>query len=227
MTWEYLLFNIIVISGPLLSIKFFPKVKIPKLRESLIAVIIPAVFFILWDQAVTGWFWTFNPLYITSVNFFKLPIEEILFFLTVPWACLFLWVNIQNIQSHNVTKNIYLIIILIVLSAVSLFLFRINLYYTASVFLVMSLILLVEVIIKSKVYLHKRFFLFMLLVFFLTLFFNGYLTARPVVLYNDSVKTNLNIFTVPIEDFIYGLALIFWVVIIYEKLTKPKSDDTV
>jgi len=73
--------------------------------------------------------------------------------------------------------------------------------------------------IKTNLFNKYYFYYFLSIVFFLTFFFNGYLTARPIVIYNNLLKTNINIFTIPIEDFIYGLALISFVVIIFEKLT--------
>ncbi|MEM1010483.1 MAG: lycopene cyclase domain-containing protein, partial [Myxococcota bacterium] len=47
-------------------------------------------------------------------------------------------------------------------------------------------------------------------VFALTFVFNGYLTARPVVLYGRSYQLDLRLWTIPIEDFIYGFSLVTW-----------------
>ena len=48
------------------------------------------------------------------------------------------------------------------------------------------------------------------------LIFNGYLTWRPVVLYSEAYQLNIRIFTIPIEDFGYGYALILLCTILYE-----------
>jgi lycopene cyclase domain-containing protein len=80
-------------------------------------------------------------------------------------------------------------------------------------------------ILKTKIFQQNNSTGFIFLVILLTLIFNGYLTARPIVTYNNFLKTNLNIYTVPLEDVIYGLALIFWVIMIYEKLIENKKND--
>ncbi len=59
-----------------------------------------------------------------------------------------------------------------------------------------------------------------MIVFFLTLIFNYYLTSRPVVFYNTEVNLNLRILTIPIEDFFYSFSLISIVVMSYEFFTK-------
>lgn len=50
------------------------------------------------------------------------------------------------------------------------------------------------------------------------LIFNGYLTARPVVMYDAAYQLDWRVGTIPIEDFIYGYALIVSVIVVYEKL---------
>jgi lycopene cyclase domain-containing protein len=55
---------------------------------------------------------------------------------------------------------------------------------------------------------HRRFALFAGMVVGLTGVFNGYLTARPLVLYDPRYQLDLRIGTIPVEDFVYGMALV-------------------
>ncbi len=56
------------------------------------AILISAAIFIGWDY----WFtqlgvWEFNPRYVLGIFYLDLPIEEWLFFLIVPFACVFIY----------------------------------------------------------------------------------------------------------------------------------------
>ena len=52
----------------------------------------------------------------------------------------------------------------------------------------------------------------------LILVFNGYLTARPIVLYGEAYQSGYRILTIPIEDFGYGFTLMLFNTLLYEKL---------
>ena len=61
----------------------------PKLFPALLFGGIP---FLIWDHYFTvKGVWSFNDKYITGIKLFELPIEEILFFIVVPYACLFIY----------------------------------------------------------------------------------------------------------------------------------------
>lgn len=208
---EYLLFNLLIIILPLISMLFYKKAKKPS--KKYYVIFIPAVFFILTDIFVTGWFWDFNPSYVLGFYFFTIPFEELMFFFTVPFACLFLWNNLCVKGRGN--NSIYFSIIPLFFFGL-IFLLK-SRYYTASVFILLAMIFLLDFVIGSKVFLLKKTYLFLLIVIALTFIFNLYLTYRPVVIYNEIVKTGFNIISIPFEDFVYGLSLISLNIIFFEK----------
>jgi lycopene cyclase domain-containing protein len=68
-------------------------------------------------------------------------------------------------------------------------------------------------------------FLAVMVVFKLSV--NGYLTWRPIVMYDDAVNFGIRMGTIPVEDFLYGFALVTSFVVVWEyfsgKETAKKS----
>jgi lycopene cyclase domain-containing protein len=56
------------------------------------AIGIPFAVFIVWDWvAASRGHWSFNEIYITGIKIINLPVEEILFFIVIPFCALFTW----------------------------------------------------------------------------------------------------------------------------------------
>ena len=55
-------------------------------------MIFPAVVFLLWDEFFTrSGVWSFSNAYTVGIRIGNLPIEEALFFITVPYCCMFIY----------------------------------------------------------------------------------------------------------------------------------------
>jgi len=219
MKGEYLILNIIILIGPL-SLSFDRKVHYfrywSKVLISLGIVMIP---FLLWDVAVSGIHWHFNKNFTLPVRFYGLPLGEILFFVSVPFACLFIWqiivTNKQNILANN--KLLLYVIVLCGCCAFVLFMLW-GKMYTSIVCFAIAFTIFFDRLMKTHVLSQKRTYLYLAILTVLIAIFNGYLTARPIVLYNSTYFTNIRIWTIPIEDFGYGYTLILLCTIIFEKL---------
>lgn len=74
-------------------------------------------------------------------------------------------------------------------------------------------------ILRTKLIYKKNFWIFWAVMFMLIVIVNGYLTARPIVLYNDNYFMNIRFITIPLEDFLFGFSLISSNVIIWEYFT--------
>ena len=62
----------------------------------LLAVVLPLALFIPWDIIATArGHWSFNPEYIVGVKFYGLPLEEILFFIVIPFCGIFTWESVK------------------------------------------------------------------------------------------------------------------------------------
>ena len=70
---------------------FHPRLRFYKKWKSFtIGILVMMFFFVPWDILFTqNKFWGFNDTYITGYKFLELPIEEWLFFICIPYACIF------------------------------------------------------------------------------------------------------------------------------------------
>lgn len=178
-----------------------------------------ATFFIIWDI----WFtkigiWKFNPDYVLGFYLSDLPIEEWLFFIIVPFSCVFIYEVMNYFVKKDVlgkySKHITLSLILILSALTILYYDRL---YTVVACSLLILFLLIHLFIIKASYLG-RFYLawaVCLLPFFIV---NGVLTAMPVLIYNNDENMGIRIYTIPLEDMFYGMLNVLQVITIYEWL---------
>lgn len=224
MKFEYLLFNLVVIAGPLIlgAMRRFRFLHL--WRESLPAIVAAAVPFLIWDSLVTEAHWRFNENYTIGVTIARLPIEEWLFFLTVPFACLFTWeMVLRRSSAATFAAASILRRVLYLLPLPGVWLFASGAEYTGLVFIFLGIALMVDRLLGTDLFLQRRFYVYLLLITLFTLIFNGYLTWRPVVLYGEAYQQGIRIGTIPIEDFGYGFALLFLATSLFEKLKRRRS----
>jgi lycopene cyclase domain-containing protein len=62
----------------------------------LLSIGFPFIVFVLWDiYSVSQGHWSFNSAYVIGLNIINLPIEEVLFFLVIPFCALFTWESVK------------------------------------------------------------------------------------------------------------------------------------
>lgn len=189
---------------------FHPRIKFYKeWRFYLPSMLLTAFLFIVWDE----WFtrmnvWGFNPRYLTGINIGHLPIEEILFFLLIPYClnfmhyCLPLGINVSSEKFNFKILNI-------VVAGIILFVGIINIHhwYTGFTFIITGMFLIL-ISIQQKIRINwLQFWLTYslgLIPFFIV---NGLLTSIPIVTYNNAENLGIRITTIPIEDSVYNLLL--------------------
>ncbi|MBC7867718.1 MAG: lycopene cyclase domain-containing protein [Gloeobacteraceae cyanobacterium ES-bin-316] len=210
------------LAGPL-ALSFDKKVAFYKKWKFLFpAMVLPALFYIVWDSWFTSMgVWSFNPAYITGIKIYNLPVEEVLFFFVVPYCCFFIYEcvlayfpAVKNISSADPFLKI-LAAVLFVLGII--FYER---YYTAYTFILFAVFTVLFYFFRRH-FLHFKVSCFLIayaIILIPFLLVNGFLTAIPVVLYNDAENLGLRIYTIPFEDTFYGMLLFFLNLLIYEKL---------
>ncbi len=224
----YLWLNLGSLSIPFLY-SFHPKLKLYKKWKYMFPAIgVMMLFFIPWDIVFTAnGFWGFNPKYLTGFYIVNLPIEEWLFFICIPYACIFthyaLLYYFPNMKlSEKTTTRLTYLLILSMTVLVILFYDRwyplINYGYAI---VLLALVLRYEKEILQKYYLT---FLVMLIPFFIV---NGVLTGsfikEQVVWYDNSQNLSIRMFTIPVEDSIYAFTMILTPLVITEYWVRKKS----
>ncbi|MDX9925042.1 MAG: lycopene cyclase domain-containing protein [Ignavibacteriaceae bacterium] len=215
----YLAINILVILFPLL-LSFEKKLQFYKDFKSVIpAIVISALPFIIWDDiAALRGDWGFNPEHLIGIYIFSLPLEEVLFFFTIPYAIIFLYeTGKYYLTDKSISVNKYLIYSIAFISVAFAFVFR-DQYYTFTVLLFVPIILLMLTLIKNSLINSRFFWLFMLFTYIPFFVVNYLLTSLPIVTYSSEAIWGFRITTIPVEDFLYSFALIGLNLFLYTKL---------
>jgi lycopene cyclase domain-containing protein len=216
-SYTYLLINIATIAYPLAQSFEHRLVYFKQWKYLLPAMFITGSFFIIWDIIKTYYsVWEFNHEYLLGIIIINLPLEEWLFFITVPYACVFLYEVLNYYVKKDVFGGIahqislYLGILLILLAIINF-----DKAYTFVVFIMQGAFLLLHSIVLKKSW-FGRFIIAYLVSLVPFLIVNGFLTALPVVIYDDSQNLGIRLVTIPIEDTIYSMMLILMNITFYE-----------
>lgn len=188
-----------------------------------------AIPFIIWDIYFTKiGVWWFNIDYTMNKTLMGLPIEEWLFFVCIPFSCVFTFFCLEKffkLDWANVFNNIIVFVSIVVCSWVALmYPTKIYTFVTA----IVSLITLIFLHFIARVeWLGKASFVFLVLMLgFIPV--NGVLTGMgldsPIVNYNPKEFLNIRLITIPIEDAVYGYSqflLNVYFFKLFQKVQKP------
>lgn len=214
---SYLVINFATVFFPII-LSFDKRVQFYKSWKFIFpGLFISGLLFLFWDHLFTVYgVWTFNSEYLTGVYFLDLPLEEILFFLTVPFACVFIY----ECLNFYVKKDLFapfrkpFSVLLIVFSALMVILFWDRVYTLITFSSLFAIIVYSEFVRKAKFL--SRFYLayFVSLIPFYIV--NGLLTSIPIVLYNDAENCGFRVGSIPVEDHFYSLSMLLLNVLFFE-----------
>lgn len=222
----YYLFNVLVIA-PVVLLSIFTDVQPHKdWRTLLRCVLLVSVPFMYWDiWAANEGHWGFNPEYVTSLRILSVPVEEFLFFVTVPFACLYVWgVICKHYKAKKLIPNSLLTIALTLGLLASFLLIFANWDngYTRSAGV--AFLITVAVLWRQKILVRSRqFWLFQAVLLGLFVVANSVLTALPIITYGEASFIGFRIGTIPIEDFFFNFALINLWILVWETSRASKN----
>jgi lycopene cyclase domain-containing protein len=221
--YVYLCINILSFIVPFIF-SFYPKANFSKKwRYVLPAITISALIFIIWDAVFTQLgIWGFNPRYTMELSVVGLPLEEILFFFCIPYACLFTYFALNHlIEKDYLFPHQELITSLLIVLLFIFGLYYIQLAYTAVTFFFTAIFLTFS-LLKLRMWFMGRFYFAFAVILIPFLMINGILTGsftdEPVVWYNNDENLGIRLGTIPVEDIVYGMLMILLPITLWEKL---------
>ncbi len=171
-----------------------------------LVVAIPFIIWDIWFTEMKVWWFDFD--YTLGIRLYGLPLEEWLFFICIPFSCIFTFFYIENLLKldffFRYSSLTSLLIIIVCSIAGIIFMDKI---YTLLTCLVTVMAIVYLQFIARVDWMLKALLLFLFLMpGFLSV--NGILTGSlidsPIVNYNENEIIGFRIFTIPIEDSFYG-----------------------
>lgn len=224
MSYTYLLVNLGALLIPF-AFSFHPKLQFVRAWKAFWpACLVVAAIFLVWDHFyTTAGVWGFNPDYVVGIYVGDLPLEEVLFFICIPYACVFTYHCFTLLLKSSMRKlSMPFTIILGSALLIDGIVFIDNLY-TAAAMIPAGILMFVHQFATRSDWLGKFYFtwLILLIPFFIV---NGILTGTgldaPVVWYDDTENHGIRLLTIPIEDLFYGLSMILLNVSLFEWFKK-------
>lgn len=199
-------------------------------KSVFLSIFIVGIFFIAWDIIFTRQgVWGFNPDYHIGLNLAGLPIEEILFFICIPYASIFMHYAFihffENIKlSDKLTKYISNGLLFF---AILVLIYAFPKKYTTVNFIIF--ILLMAFSLWKNTAILSRFFITFLIILFPFFMVNGILTGsfieNEVVWYNNDENLNIRLFTIPVEDAVYAFNMLYPSLLLIEFFKKKFNKE--
>lgn len=222
MPLTYLLINVFIIVVPLV-LTFDKRTnyyrQVPAVAFSIGVV---STCYLVWDIVVTArGEWSFNSDYLTGVLLLNIPLEEVLFFITVPYSCLFIYEVVlyatKNSSFELPTSAVIVAIILTMAASVAVR----DQGYTSKALASCSFFLIVAYLLDRSLLNRRQYWLWLAICYVPFLLVNFVLTALPVVEYNPTAIFGLRVLTIPLEDFFYNYAMLSFYLLFYRMRRKP------
>jgi lycopene cyclase domain-containing protein len=194
------------------------------------SILIGGAFYITWDVIATArGDWGFSQDHTIGFKLAGLPIEEIMFFITVPLACIFIYHSLYpKIFSKKIRFAIWIWLAAAAASVALSFHFADN-SYTRTVFLTLAGTIAIIAKLMPELLNSLRFNVMILISIIPFLIVNSILTGIPIVSYGPEAVIGSRIGSIPIEDFVYNLAMLSLYLFAYlswNKHTPSREVDT-
>lgn len=216
---------------PIIALSFDRRVAFYKKWKYLLpAIFIVGMIFIIWDFIYTKvGVWGFSHDYTLEARVWHLPIEEWMFFLSAPFACVFIHACLR----YYFPKDTFALMDKAISFGLAILFMVVGMatwgkLYTSFTCIATSILIIAHYYSFQNTF--RTFFYKTQLVSFVPfILINGILTGSitktPVVQYNLGEMLGYRFITIPVEDFVYCFMMLFSVVTVYEYLMSRKASE--
>ncbi len=212
----YLLLDLLVVAAPV-GLSFDRKVFFVRYWPSvLLSSLVVGIPFIVWDVlAADAGIWGFAPAHAGKPVLLGLPLGELLFFLVVPFSCLFVYEVLNAYLPNARVRFPRRLSFALAAAAIGAALVTFPRGYTAVVFAAFGLFFLLSGALRPQILTERTTWLYLAVCFIPFGVVNGILTSVPVVVYNSADILGLKVFTIPMEDFFYSFVMLGFLILVH------------
>lgn len=195
--------------------------------KSAVLVAIP---FIAWDVWFTArGVWWFNTDYTLGIMIAGLPLEEWLFFICIPFSCVFTYFCFDKffkLEWLSGFNNLIVFVTVIVCSVIALLHYD-KVYTLVTAIATITTLIFLHFIVRSD-WIGRASLVFTILMFG---FFpvNGVLTGtgleKPIVNYNPKEFLGIRMFGIPVEDAVYGYTQFLLVLYFFYRFKHVRDEN--
>jgi len=192
-------------------------------KNVLKSIFVVAIPYLIWDEVFTvNKVWGFSSERTVGIKILNLPLEEVLFFVIIPYALIFIYEVINfylNDKSIQFNKKIFLLASIVFFILALVFSSKV---YSFVQFLITALFFITAYYFKWKIPVSRNYWILVALSFIPFFVVNYFLTSFPVVWYNENEIIGLRIITIPVEDFFYHFTLTSFYILAYNYFKMKK-----
>lgn len=207
----YLIINIVIISIPFLVTLFERRINFYKKLPALaISIFIVGGVYVFWDiLATNAGHWRFSGDHVGGIKIFSIPLEEALFFVTVPFSCIFTYESIDYfLKKKSISHSNNIKYLGVIAFGLFFFLAVFSNGYTRAVLIASALIIPLTKLLVPDMSSQRKYWIYIGITTLLFFIFNYFLTSIPIVEYGRTKILGTRVFSIPLEDFLYNWGML-------------------
>ncbi len=225
MKYNSIIFTVFILIISLIVSYFFHFSSGKKARVLWIVSLLGAFFFVLWQVIAINTYWYSLDKYVLGPSIARISIENIFspiviaFFVGVLWEVVFCRKKYTIFKNYNYFRMVqYGIGLGLLILGVYMFLPVIDIQYTGIALVAFGVAMLFDCIMGTGLLLQMRFYAFLFLMFCLYSLYGMYFNTQFAITYASAYITEIYVYAIPIENFIYFFAFITFIIVLYQKI---------